>query len=71
MFTGMKRSAFLTLLSVMFLVAQAQAQNPARIEMGHKLFQKNWRIKLQGETPEAAPGPRRTTAAEPSPQHRG
>jgi len=38
MFTGMKRSAFLTLLSVMLLVAQAQAQNPARIEMGHKLF---------------------------------
>src|SRR6266481_792927 len=41
MFTGMKRSAFLTTLSVMLLVAQAQAQNPARIEMGHKLFQKN------------------------------
>src|SRR5260370_13692260 len=41
MFTGMQRSAFLTPLSVMLLLAQAQAQNPARIEMGHKLFQKN------------------------------
>jgi PQQ-dependent dehydrogenase (methanol/ethanol family) len=37
----MKRTAFLTLLSAMLLLAQAQAQNPARIEMGHKLFQKN------------------------------
>jgi mono/diheme cytochrome c family protein len=41
MFTGMKRSAFLTPLSLMLFVVQAQAQNPARIEMGHKLFQKN------------------------------
>jgi len=41
MFTGMKRSAFLTLLPAMLLMAQARAQNPARIEMGHKLFQKN------------------------------
>jgi hypothetical protein len=46
MFTRTKRSAFLTTLSVMLLVAQAQAKNPARIEMGHKLFQKNWRIEL-------------------------
>jgi PQQ-dependent dehydrogenase (methanol/ethanol family) len=41
MFTGMQRFAFLTPLSVMLLVVQALAQNPARIEMGHKLFQKN------------------------------
>src|SRR5215831_508887 len=41
MFTGMKSSAFLTVLSVTLLMVQAQAQNPARIEMGHKLFQKN------------------------------
>lgn len=41
MFTGMKRSVFLTLLSTMLLAAQALAQNPARIELGHKLFQKN------------------------------
>jgi cytochrome c oxidase cbb3-type subunit 3 len=41
MFTGMKRSAFLTPLSLMLFVVPAQAQNPARIEMGHKLFQKN------------------------------
>src|SRR4029077_7159962 len=41
MFTGIKRTAFLTLLPAMRLMAQVRAQNPARIEMGHKLFQKN------------------------------
>ncbi len=41
MFTGMKLSAILTLSSAMLLLSPLRAQNPARVELGHKLFQKN------------------------------
>src|SRR5678810_1026616 len=60
MFTGMIRSAFFTLLSAMLLLAPAQAQNPARLEMGRKLFQKNCSA-CHGSEAKGVRGPELTT----------